>query len=149
MRQSQYESILSAKNMKWLNPKPVLSLPDLHTQREKMIYLRLIVQLEDAKGKIVKKGFFFLHKNWKSFEKDPKKSQCFFLSTSIFFWRVVRLHCGPEQPKIQTEELGHSPVRSLFRSHRSLVCLLRPTRFAHVLRCAHFSHFLAGGTVNY
>ena len=31
------------------------------------------------------------------------------------------LHCGPEQPKILTEVLGHSLVRSLVRSNRSLV----------------------------
>ena len=31
------------------------------------------------------------------------------------------LHYGPEQPRIQTEVIGHSLVRSLVRSHRSLV----------------------------
>ena len=33
--------------------------------------------------------------------------------------------------------LGHSLVRSLVRSHRSLVRLLRTARFARALRCAH------------
>ena len=42
--------------------------------------------------------------------------------------------------------LGHSLVRSLVRSHRSLVCLFRTARFARALRCAHsftrlFAHF--------
>ena len=36
----------------------------------------------------------------------------------------IRVHCGPEQPKIQAEVLGHSLVRSLVRSHRSIVRLL-------------------------
>ena len=46
-------------------------------------------------------------------------------------------HCGPEQPKTQTEVLGHTLVRLLVRSHRSLVRLLRTTCFAHALCCAH------------
>ena len=33
------------------------------------------------------------------------------------------MHYGPEQPRIQTEVLGHSLVRSLVRSHRSLTSL--------------------------
>ena len=32
-----------------------------------------------------------------------------------------RVHYGRKQPRIQTEVLGHSLVRSLVRSHRSLV----------------------------
>ena len=51
--------------------------------------------------------------------------------------RVHPSHYGPHQPRIQTEVLGHSLVRSLFRSHHSLVRLLRTTRFIHALRCAH------------
>ena len=46
-------------------------------------------------------------------------------------WEIWSLHRGPEQPKIHTGVLGHSLVRSLVRSHRSLVRLLRTTRFAH------------------
>ena len=46
-------------------------------------------------------------------------------------------HCGLEQPRILTEVLGHSLVRSLVRSYRSIVCLLRTTHFARALRCAH------------
>ena len=46
-------------------------------------------------------------------------------------------HCRPEQPKIQTAVLGHSLVRSLVCSHRSLVCSLRTARFASALRCAY------------
>ena len=33
--------------------------------------------------------------------------------------------------------LGHSLLRSLVRSHRSLIRLLRTARFARALRCAH------------
>ena len=33
--------------------------------------------------------------------------------------------------------MGHSLIRSLVRSHRSLVRLLRTARFARALRCAH------------
>ena len=51
--------------------------------------------------------------------------------------KQVIVHCGPEQPKIQTEVLGHSLVLSLVCLHRSLVCSL-----------AHFAHSLARGTVN-
>ena len=61
-------------------------------------------------------------------------------------------HCGPEQPKSQTEVLDHSLVHLLVHLHHSLVCLLRSACFARVLRCAHsFTHFalsLACGTVN-
>ena len=61
-------------------------------------------------------------------------------------------HYGPKQPRIQTEVLGHSLVRSLVRSHCSLVRLLRTARFACALHCAHslahFAHSLARVTVN-
>ena len=40
------------------------------------------------------------------------------------------LHCGPDQPRIETEVLGHSFVSSLIRS------------------LVHFAHSLAHGTVN-
>ena len=51
--------------------------------------------------------------------------------------------------------LGHSLVRSLVRSHGSLIRLLRTARFASALCCthslarslAHFAHFLACGNV--
>ena len=55
------------------------------------------------------------------------------VQSSLFF----TFHWGPEQPKIQTEVLGHSLVCSLVPSHRSLVCLLRSTRFARALHCVH------------
>ena len=54
-------------------------------------------------------------------------------------------YCGPHQPRIQTEVLGHLLVRSLVCSHRSLVHLLRTTRFARALYCANS---LTRGTVN-
>ena len=65
-------------------------------------------------------------------------------------------HSGPEHERIQTEILGQSLVRSLIRTHRSLVCLLRTTRFARALCCApwlarslaHSAYFLVPGTVN-
>ena len=47
------------------------------------------------------------------------------------------VHYGQEQPRIQTEVLGHSLVRLLVRSYRSLVRLLRTARVARALRCAH------------
>ena len=47
------------------------------------------------------------------------------------------MHCGLEQPRLQAEVLGHSLVRSLVRSHSSLVRLLRTARFARALCCAH------------
>ena len=56
-------------------------------------------------------------------------------------WRLKRLvfevHYGLEQAKIQTAVLGHLLVRSLVRSHRSLIRLLRPACFTHALCCAH------------
>ena len=52
---------------------------------------------------------------------------------------------GPEKPRIQTEGLGHLLVRSLVRSHLSLIRLLRTTRFARTLCFAHsFTHFAQG-----
>ena len=47
------------------------------------------------------------------------------------------LHYGLEQPKIQTAVPGHSLVRSLVRSHRSLVRLLRTACFPCALHCAY------------
>ena len=88
-------------------------------------------------------------------------------------------HCGLEQTRIETLVLGHSLVRSLVRSHRSLVRLLHTTCYARALRCtnslaqltrllapdsllcsrpplrslvcslAHFAHYLARGKVSY
>ena len=55
-----------------------------------------------------------------------------FPQTQTSLWletRSIPLHCGPQQPRIQTEVLG----QSLIRSHRSLVSLLRIARFV----CAH------------
>ena len=46
-------------------------------------------------------------------------------------------HSGPDQPRIQIRVLGHSLIRSLVRSYRSLVRLLRTARFARALHCAH------------
>ena len=51
--------------------------------------------------------------------------------------KLPTLHYGRKQPRIQTEILGHSLVRSLIRSHRSIFRLLRTARFARALRCAH------------
>ena len=60
------------------------------------------------------------------------------------------LHRGLEQTRIETELLGHSLVRSLVRSHHSLVRLLQTACFARALRCAHsFAHSLARGKVNF
>ena len=60
-------------------------------------------------------------------------------------------HYGLKQPKIQTAVLGHSLVRSLVHSHRSLVRLLRsrPPLRSLIRSLAHFAHSLARGTVNY
>jgi len=51
--------------------------------------------------------------------------------------RFPPLHSDPECLEIATLVMGHSLVRSLVRSHRSLVRLLRTARFARALRCAH------------
>ena len=42
-------------------------------------------------------------------------------SVPFLLFSFTFLHCGRKQPKIQTAELGHSLVRSLVRSYRSLV----------------------------
>ena len=63
-----------------------------------------------------------------SFARHPRKS---FLRPTFH----APFHYGWEQPRIQTEVLGHSLIRSLVCSHRSLFCLLRPAYFAHTLRC--------------
>jgi len=68
---------------------------------------------------------------------------------SLFFpfsvsLRFPPLHSDPECLEIATLVMGHSLVRSLVRSHRSLVRLLRTARFARALRCAHsFARSLA------
>ena len=50
--------------------------------------------------------------------------------------KVVPVHCGSEQPKTQTEVLGHSLIHFYICSSHSLICLLRSTCFALALRCA-------------
>ena len=64
--------------------------------------------------------------------------------------RKETVHYGPEQLRIPTEVLGHLLVHLLIYSHRSLILLRRPVRFA----CAHIftrslTHSLACGKVNY
>ena len=56
---------------------------------------------------------------------------CLFLATlqSLVYY-------GPEQPRIQTEVLGRSLVRSLIRLHCSFVYLLPPACFTCALHCA-------------
>ena len=44
---------------------------------------------------------------------------------------------GPDQPKTQTKELGHSLVHLHVRSNRSLIRTARTARFARALCCAH------------
>ena len=44
-----------------------------------------------------------------------------------------RVHCGPEQPRIQPEVLRHSLLRLLVRLQHSLIHLLRTARFADAL----------------
>ena len=48
-----------------------------------------------------------------------------------------RCAVGWNDTKSTRRVLGHSLVRSLVRSHRSLIRLLRTGRFARALRCAH------------
>ena len=50
---------------------------------------------------------------------------------------LLPAHCGSEQPRVQTEVLGHLLVLSLVCSLRLLVCLLCTACFARVLFCAH------------
>ena len=50
---------------------------------------------------------------------------------------IPPLHCGLKQTRIEMKVLGHSLVRLLVRSHRSLVHLLRTALFARTLRFAH------------
>ena len=47
------------------------------------------------------------------------------------------VHCGPEQPVIQTAVLGHSLVCLLVCLHCSLICLLHTACFACVQHSAH------------
>ena len=51
------------------------------------------------------------------------------------------LHYGPEQPRIQTEVLGHSLIHSLVCLHRSLICSQRSL----ICLLAHFAHSQACG----
>merc|ERR1719383_1265626 len=64
---------------------------------------------------------------------------------------VAPLHCGPEQPKIQTEVLGLTLVRSLAPLTRSLApdssLRSRPPLRSLARSLAHFAHSQARGTV--
>ena len=80
----------------------------------------------------------------KSSRNDGETGECKKHGTYESAWSIIRfgpenvpLHYGRKLPRIQTEVLGHSLVRSLVRSHCSLVRSL-----------AHFAHSLARGTVN-
>ena len=57
------------------------------------------------------------------------------------------IHSDSEIPVIGTLKMGHSLIRSLICSHRSLVRLLRTARFAHALRS--LTHSWPLGTVEY
>ena len=66
---------------------------------------------------------------------------------------ILLMHCGPEQPKIQSEELNHSSsvcsfarTAHLFAGSALLASLVRSTVLTRSL--AHFAHSLARGTVN-
>ena len=59
-----------------------------------------------------------------------------FSKSSISTRNHLIIHCGPEQPRIQTEVLGHLLVHSLDCSHCSLIRLLLTTYFARALHCA-------------
>ena len=64
---------------------------------------------------------------------------------------LLTVHRGAEQPRIQTEVHGHLLVRSLIRSHRSLVelapsCSLRSRAPLRSL-ARSLSHSVARGTV--
>ena len=76
---------------------------------------------------------------WVSRERMTFRARAYEKEAGI--WRgnsaAFGLHCGPDQPRIQNEVLGHSLIHLLVRLHRSLVRLLRTGRFACALRCAH------------
>ena len=70
--------------------------------------------------------------------------------------RIVR-RCGKHQVRDSHSTVGQNnqeyrlkywAIRLSVRSHHSLVHLLRTAPFARALRCAHFSHSPARGTVN-
>ena len=72
--------------------------------------------------------------------------------TLLFFPADIALHFGQKHPRIQTEVLGHSLVRSLAPLTRSLApdCSLRsrPPLRSLIRSLAHFAHSLARGKVN-
>ena len=72
------------------------------------------------------------------------------LQVRPLFHLMLAVHYGPEQPRIQTEVLGHSLVRLLVRPDHSLICLLHTACFAYALRRAHWfiHHSRARGKVN-
>ena len=63
---------------------------------------------------------------------------------SLFFFFGLKLvvHCGSEQPRIQTEVPGHTPVCSPVFSHQSLICLFRTACFACALCYAPLRPFV-------
>ena len=65
----------------------------------------------------------------------------------------LSFYIGSKQPRIGSEVLGHSLVRSLIRSHCSLIRLIRAACFARALCSAHLftrslTHSQARGKVN-
>ena len=80
-----------------------------------------------------------------------------FLSASILFNPLFTLSlCGPEQPRIQTEVLGHLLVRSIVCSHCSVLTRSLAPHYSLHLRAplrslicllAHYAHSLAHGKV--
>ena len=70
-------------------------------------------------------------------KKLPLYHSFAFVSNSFFLSISFERTLGRMTMKSTRRVLGHSLVRSLVRSHRSLIRLLRTARFARALRCAH------------
>ena len=82
-----------------------------------------------------------LRGNWSSFGRQGRGIRwltwlsCASSASSSFYGSQSTV--GLNDMKSTCKLLGHSLLRSLVRSHHSLIRLLRTARFAHALCCAH------------
>ena len=104
------------------------------------------VMNETSRNPGIQQQFVILQTNLKSFyvKMDKFLGRLRSYEDEIDFTEDFVRYFGRKQPRIQTEVLGHSLVRSLVCSHCSLVCLLWTARFTRALHCTHsFARSLA------
>ena len=127
-------------------PSPLLSKAPLHRNSIYVMKKKMTHDKEKRrinKKKKNKKKQKKTNKKNKQTERDGQSVTTGHVESDVSLLLKTTRHLGPRQPKIQTKVLGHSLVRLLICSHRSLIRLLHTACFVRALCCAHlFSRLL-------